>query len=439
MVNKGDEVNHSHFGLLFLFAVLLVSQAAINPVPAQSQPTLSLDPAQYSTSNVDETFSVNITIRNAQNVWGWVAAVTWNPEYISPIGEPVEGNFLKKDGATLFQAALAKNGYIPEIYCSYMLSKSASGEGTLATLTFKVIKKCIETPITIVNTTLYSPEEDPQNPPFGYKISHTIASATTKVSLIVGSAPIANAGEDQTVAEGTSVTFDGSKTYPANESLTYTWNFVDESPKTLNGATVAYTFNIPGVYTVTLTVANSNGEQSEAKITITVTDITPPVPVILVNNQEPGSPLPVNQRIEFSGCNSYDPEGGRIREYRWQFEGEPSFDVNATHIFATAGIYDVSLTVFDLRGNNSSTKNIKLTVGTSSNQDSVQGNSNGSGNQTGSADSGGGSGGGGGGGSFDLSPSFTLPPLAIGILATLTVATLAGSAFWLRKRTSENT
>lgn len=432
-------MKHSNFGLLFLFAVLLVSQTGINPVPAQSQPTLSLDPAQYSASNVDETFSVNITISNAQNVWGWVAAVTWNPEYIAPAGAPSEGDFLKKSGAsTLFMPPAERQGYYPELTCYIVALGSASGSGTLATLTFKILKKCVETPITLVNTTLYSPEEDPQNPPFGYKISHIVAPSTTIVSLIVGSAPIANAGEDQTVAEGTSVTFDGSKTYPSNESLTYTWNFFDESPKTLNGATTAYTFNIPGVYTVTLTVENSNSEQSEATITITVTDITPPVPVILVNNQEPGPAVPVNQRIEFSGCNSFDPEGGRIREYRWNFEGEPSFDVNATHIFATAGTYYVSLTVFDLRGNNSATKNIKLGVGTSVSQDSGQGNSNGSGNQTGSADSDG-SGGGGGGGGFDPSQSFTLPPLAIGILATLTVATLAGSAFWLRKRTPENT
>jgi hypothetical protein len=34
--------------------------------------------------------------------------------------------------------------------------------------------------------------------------------------------------------------------------------------------------------------------------------------------------------------------------------------------------------------------------------------------------------------------TFNLPPLTIGILATMTVITISGSAFWLRKRNNIN-
>ncbi len=155
--------------------------------------------------------------------------------------------------------------------------------------------------------------------------------------------------------------------------------------------------------------------------------------MILVNNQEPGGTVSVGQRVEFSGINSYDPEGGKIREYRWKFGADASvYDVNGTHIFNTVGIYDVSLTIFDLRGNNSATKSIKVSVGLSSSPDSSKGNSFGSGNQNSSSGS-------GGAGTGTSSQPFTLPPLGIIILAALTVVTLTGSVFWLRKKPPENT
>jgi PKD repeat protein len=70
-------------------------------------------------------------------------------------------------------------------------------------------------------------------------------------------------------------------------------------------------------------------------------------------------------------------------------------------VYDRAGTYELSLTVFDQRGNNSATKSITVTADQS-------------------------------GGPSDQ--SFNLPPLAIGILTSITAMTILGSVFWLRKK-----
>lgn len=85
--------------------------------------------------------------------------------------------------------------------------------------------------------------------------------------------PHAAAGPDQTVTEGTNVTFDGSTTsddIATPTELTYIWTFNDTIPQTLSGPSPQYVFKKPGTYEVTLEVTDLRGNSDNSKVTITV-------------------------------------------------------------------------------------------------------------------------------------------------------------------------
>jgi len=82
--------------------------------------------------------------------------------------------------------------------------------------------------------------------------------------------PVADAGPDQIVFEGTTVTFDGSASSDNVGITDYTWTFIDVTTKTLHGEKPTYTFNTPGVYTVTLKVTDAAGNWDTDTVVITV-------------------------------------------------------------------------------------------------------------------------------------------------------------------------
>jgi PKD repeat protein len=87
------------------------------------------------------------------------------------------------------------------------------------------------------------------------------------------SAPTADAGDDQPVTEGDTVTLDGTGSTDDGgaEALNYTWTFeYDGETVTRYGAEVEFTFDIPGEYDVTLTVEDEDGLTSSDSVTITV-------------------------------------------------------------------------------------------------------------------------------------------------------------------------
>jgi hypothetical protein len=82
--------------------------------------------------------------------------------------------------------------------------------------------------------------------------------------------PTANAGQNQTVAQDTLVSFDGSASTDENGIVTYRWTFTDVTPQTLSGENPTYPFVTPGTYVVTLTVEDVAGNTATDTVTITV-------------------------------------------------------------------------------------------------------------------------------------------------------------------------
>ena len=84
--------------------------------------------------------------------------------------------------------------------------------------------------------------------------------------------PVANAGPDQTVTEGTRVTLDASASSDNVGIISYTWTFTDGATKTFDGISPSYTFSGPGVYTITLSVSDAAGNEATDKVVVTVSD-----------------------------------------------------------------------------------------------------------------------------------------------------------------------
>jgi len=89
--------------------------------------------------------------------------------------------------------------------------------------------------------------------------------------------PIADAGPDQLVVKGTTVTFDGSESTDNLDIVNYgivnyMWTFTDNAPQVLTGAKANYTFGNIGNFSVTLNVSDYSGNWDTDKMWVNVTE-----------------------------------------------------------------------------------------------------------------------------------------------------------------------
>jgi len=85
--------------------------------------------------------------------------------------------------------------------------------------------------------------------------------------------PVADAGPDQLVMEGTTVTFDGSGSTDNLGIVDYAWSFTDNTTIVLTGLNVNYTFENVGNFSVTLNVSDFSGNWGTDGMWVNVTAI----------------------------------------------------------------------------------------------------------------------------------------------------------------------
>ena len=166
------------FSLTLVFLLTCIFALAINvqPVKLQGLQTIYVDPPESifytNTMNVNSTFPINITIRDAANVGGIQFRLEWNSTVLScesiilpaghfmdPLGaEEAAGNLwvIQKQIGTgytqyavtyLNMTAAIERGTVPR-----------AGNGTLATLTMKIIEEApTSTPLTLKNVIISDP------------------------------------------------------------------------------------------------------------------------------------------------------------------------------------------------------------------------------------------------------------------------------------------
>jgi len=220
-------------------------------------------------------------------------------------------------------------------------------------------------------------------------------------------APIANAGSDQSVNLGSTVTIDGSNSSDADgDSLSYTWSIVsapvNSQASLIDSANVLATFSpdIPGQYVISLVVSDGAASSLADEVVITLENLVPiahagvdqtvvrnttiildggassdPEGATLVTNTFPvanaGGDKSVEQNtaIILDGSGSSDADNDTLR-YQWIVISSPSgsqvslSDANtasANFSADTIGIYEASLAVSDGYAQSSDTISIVVT------------------------------------------------------------------------------
>jgi len=162
---------------------------------------------------------------------------------------------------------------------------------------------------------------------FQLTISNSSGKSDTDTMAVterfVNQIPAADAGDDQTVDEGTRVTLDGSNSYNPDlgDSITYQWEQTGGSPTVnLTGANAAQaSFTAPNVglggesLTFELTVTDTSGLKDTDTSIVNVTGINEPPTA----DAGPDQAVEENTIITLDGSNSHDPDDG-IESYQWR-------------------------------------------------------------------------------------------------------------------------
>ena len=144
--------------------------------------------------------------------------------------------------------------------------------------------------------------------------------------------PVANAGQDQRVASGATVTLDGSdSTHDHPGSLNYTWTrtggtsgagvILSDASAALSSFTADTLF--PGAddvtHVFTLTVTNEIGETGTDTVTVTVEAPNPPPNQPPVPNAGPDLVVASGETFNLDASGSTDSDGSIVSYYWWHF------------------------------------------------------------------------------------------------------------------------
>lgn len=111
---------------------------------------------------------------------------------------------------------------------------------------------------------------------------------------------------------------------------------------------LVYEYETPGNYTITVTVTDNLGAETQVTVQIEVRNLLPIARIASFLAGNAGSP------IRFNGSLSSDPDGGTLT-FAWDFgDGETGTGATTQHTYATDGTYLATMTVTDEHGGSAS-------------------------------------------------------------------------------------
>ena len=124
----------------FITIILLMVCVAMTSIGEASSTTIAMNPSEVKDLNPGETFSVNITVKDVTDLYGWSINLTFNPSILE-VTNAQEGPFLGTTGSTIFtwNKNNAAGWVMPgELFIPPLPPEGTSGSGVLATITFTV-------------------------------------------------------------------------------------------------------------------------------------------------------------------------------------------------------------------------------------------------------------------------------------------------------------
>ena len=185
------------------------------------------------------------------------------------------------------------------------------------------------------------------------------SSCTTTVSA--GAVPICIAGPPVFGVTGASVQFDGSASFDVDFNPapppplvpgtidSYCWEYqpgVEECDQVPDPARPSHAYPSPGIFPVTLTVMDDDGNTTECLATAVISNSPNVAPLCNADGPYSGR---IGDSIQFDGSGSSDPDGaGMIQDYDWTFgDGDAGSGQMPTHAYDDSGVYTVTLCVSD--------------------------------------------------------------------------------------------
>lgn len=182
------------------------------------------------------------------------------------------------------------------------------------------------------------------------------------VASTVNAAPLGNAGADQNVLVGATVTVDGGASYdPNGDALTYKWS-LSARPSTSsavltnqNSVRPIFSPDVAGIYVVTLVVNDGKIDGLPVTATITASEKQVNVNTAPLANAGANQIVPVGTTVMLNGGASSDANGDALH-FKWTLVSKPAGSVTAfipdstvkpLLLLDVVGTYSVTLVVND--------------------------------------------------------------------------------------------
>jgi PKD repeat protein len=168
-----------------------------------------------------------------------------------------------------------------------------------------------------------------------------VGTHTTSITII-NPPPVADAGWSQYGYEDQTMKFLGTGLdTPSDQSLlTYTWDFGDGTSG--SGASQSHVYSEAGMYHVTLTVTDDNGDIGTDRIVAFIENVNPKA------SAGPDKTAAEDDVVTFTGIGSDSTSDQPTLTYSWDFgDGAVGSGATATHAYTQAGKYLFTLTVTD--------------------------------------------------------------------------------------------
>jgi PKD repeat protein len=137
---------------------------------------------------------------------------------------------------------------------------------------------------------------------------------------------------------------------PDGGSLTlFEWDWDNDGVYDATGPSADHTWNTAGTYPVQLRVTDDENATDTLDSALQIIVGTAKVPPIAAASANP-NPQTAGSPVHFSDNGSYDPDGGSITLYEWDWNNDGVYDntgASIDHTWASAGVYTVQFRVTD--------------------------------------------------------------------------------------------